>query len=168
MTILSFEHVDQILSYQKETGAFVWKVDMRRGLAGKSAGTINKRFGYLRIEIGGKTYSAHRLAWLLVHRVNPEGHVDHINRNKLDNRISNLRIVTRSENAQNIVAPRSDSNTGVRGVSFWPSRGYVARIMVSGKSKFIGTFATLHEAADAYANAKRHFHPVAFSVPSSC
>lgn len=153
----------EILKYDPVTGAFVWKSDMRRGLSGQSAGTINKRFGYLRIEINGKAYAAHRLAWFIHYGEWPDGHVDHINRNKLDNRIDNLRSVTRSENSQNIVAPRKDSLTGIRGVCFRPRQGYVARICVGGKSKYLGSFKTAEDASSAYLEAKRQLHPVAFS-----
>jgi hypothetical protein len=153
----------EILQYDPASGSFVWKSDMRRGLSGRSAGTINKRYGYLRIEINGKAYAAHRLAWLIHYGEWPSGYVDHINRNRLDNRIENLRSVTRAENAQNSRVPRRNSLTGVLGVGYRPAQGFVARISVGGISKYLVAFKTAEAAQSAYLSAKRHLHPSAFS-----
>ncbi|MDA6380520.1 HNH endonuclease signature motif containing protein [Escherichia coli] len=69
------------------------------------------------IMINGKAYPAHRLAWLIVYGTMPDGFIDHINRVRTDNRISNLRLVTHSENMQNRKIQKNNKS-GYRGVSW--------------------------------------------------
>lgn len=101
---------------------------------------------------------------VLLHRVildPPEDlEIDHINRDPLDNRRCNLRIVTGSENCQNKVA-RSDSSTGIKGVYRTGSsrhKPFVADIQVNGKRKYLGRFATISEAAEAVREATLKYH----------
>lgn len=91
---LTAETVRALLDYSGDTGHFRWKE------TGKPAGGLQDK-GYRIIEIGGTPYYAHRLAWLYTHGVWPEADLDHINRNRDDNRIENLRDVSRSENNRN-------------------------------------------------------------------
>jgi len=88
-----------LLTYDPYTGLFTWLVDAYSNkVKGKIAGSIKE--GYINISIDRKLYRAHRLAWLYVNGVFPS-EIDHINRVKSDNRICNLREVSRSENCQN-------------------------------------------------------------------
>ena len=92
-----------ILRYSPDTGGFTWVIDRgRRGKAGALAGTINKR-GYVIIKINYQLYKAHRLAWYLGHGEwpAPDMEIDHINRIKGDNRLCNLRMVSKSINLRN-------------------------------------------------------------------
>jgi hypothetical protein len=107
---------------------------------------------YVVIQIDGRSYYAHRLAWFYVHGAWPSI-VDHVNRNGLDNRLSNLRAATKSLNAVN--SPLAASNTsGHRGV-YWSKRNgkWLAKIKVAGKEKYIGLFNDKDEAAAAYRSA---------------
>ena len=123
---------------------------------GDAAGSLNGD-GYYRVKLGGKTYLTHRLIWLYTHGVWPVNELDHINGDKQDNRIENLRDVTRSENLQNLRKPLSNNQTGVLGVGF--SRGsYKARIKTDGVPTHLGSFATAALAGAAYVNAKRQHH----------
>ena len=108
-TLLTHDDVVTLLDYNQETGVFQWKKKRRGIRTGVNLGTDNG-FGYLRITVLGKQFYAHRLAWLYCHKVWPKGEIDHINGNKQDNRIENLRDVTQQSNAQNKLSPTSKSN----------------------------------------------------------
>ena len=84
---LNIDKVKNILSYDKDTGDFIWKL-FRGNTAkkGSIAGSVDSR-GYLQINISGRLYLAHRLAWLYEYGVVPNGEIDHINHNRIDNRI---------------------------------------------------------------------------------
>jgi hypothetical protein len=155
----SLEQVQEILSYDPESGEFRWKDAAGKRRAGKAAGCPTDR-GYWRIRIAGRSFLAHRLAWLLVYGEWPSDEVDHINRQRSDNRLSNLRVVTRSLNRQNEDGPHKQNLLGVRGVKkvSWGDK-YEARILIDGKYTHLGTFTSIGEAKEAYENARRKYHP---------
>ena len=98
---LSAERLREMLDYDAETGIFVWRKDHGVNVkAGMEAGHVTNK-GYRMISLDGFRSVSHRLAWLYVYGAFPSGEVDHINRVKTDNRLCNLREVTRSENQQN-------------------------------------------------------------------
>lgn len=145
----------EVIDYDESTGVFQWRS------SGRAAGTHAGHRRRLQICIDGTARYANRLAWLYVHGEWPDGQVDHENQDLTDNRISNLRVVAGSaENSQNRSRPRVDNVAGRIGVSFDPRSGrYRARIMVDGKSRGLGFFATADAASDAYLTAKRKIHP---------
>lgn len=102
---------------------------------------------YLSVSINGNTFLSHRLAWFLHTGSWPRNHIDHINHDGCDNRIENLRDVTRSENLRN--ARRSKANkSGVTGV-YWNewAKKWQASIRVNSVNTYLGLFNTLEEAA---------------------
>lgn len=116
--------------------------------------------GYLRVNIGGKRYSAHRIIWVMVHGEWPD-EIDHINGDRADNRLCNLRAVTRQENLRNL-ARRSDNTSGYTGVSYSKRDDvFIAYITVDGHAKVIGRYGTAQQAAKARAEAEAElgFHP---------
>lgn len=131
-------------------GGFIyWKKN------GRPAGSKNSR-GYMTIRVDGKTYQVHRIVWALHNESVPE-FIDHINGNKADNRIENLRAATLSENNRN--AQLKVTNTsGVKGVHFDKQSGkWKVQLYVDGKQKSFGFYADLKE-AEAVAIAKRNEH----------
>lgn len=137
------------LKYDPETGIFTWLTASGSSKIGAVAGNFHPTTGYLRITINRKAHSAHRLAWLYVYgEFPPKGmETDHINHDKLDNRIKNLRIVTQSQNSANSKV-YSTNKLGVRGVIQCPRTGrFFARIKHNGKNRHLGTFNTIDEAA---------------------
>ena len=152
---LTRAEVSELLSYEPESGVFRWKVDRRRVKAGDVVGS--DRGGYSVIDVNGRQYLAHRLAFLLMTGEWPAEDVDHINGVKDDNRWSNLRAVSRRINMQNLRAAQKNSKTGLLGVTKHQGR-YMASIEVSGQRKFIGYFDCPHVAHAAYVAAKRIHH----------
>ncbi|WBK39696.1 HNH endonuclease [Xanthomonas phage L522] len=134
-----------------------WKVDRAPHVnAGSIAGSTNNR-GYLQVQVYGKLYKSHRLAWLLHTGKWPSQHIDHINGRKTDNRIENLRECTHAENHQNR-GKNKNNTTGVLGVCLEKNGKWRARICVDGKDIFLGYFETLEAAAAARAEAKKRLH----------
>lgn len=132
--------------YDPETGKF-WR----------EAG-CNGRLGYRQIWFRGRQEMEHRVAWFLHYGEWPKDHIDHVNGNRSDNRIVNLRLATCSENQCNRSKPQNNTS-GFKGVS-WIERYRVwqATIRFAGKNKFLGRFATREEASDAYNQAALKHH----------
>jgi hypothetical protein len=124
-----------LLDYDPATGDFVWRerpAELFRGdiracavwnarYAGKKAGTVSK-WGYLVVSLFKQRYFAQRLAYFLMTEAWPAYDVDHVNRNKLDNRWENLRPATRAQNTAN-TSKQSNNTSGFKGVSYYKSRG---------------------------------------------
>ena len=152
-----------LLSYNSETGVFVWLQQRHpRYPIGSQAGISETRvpgYGYIIISLDGIPYKAHRLAWLYVHGEMPAAIVDHINRDKTDNRIANLRLATRSENARN-TNRRRDNTSGTTGVVFLPKTNrWAAKLTVNSWNRFLGSFATKEEAIAARLKAEKELLP---------
>jgi len=156
--MIDADRVRDLLDYDRATGALTWKESRGRVSRGQEAGGIGGH-GYKILHIDGKAYHAHRIAWLHVHGRLPPKHLDHIDGDRSNNRFENLREVSNAENQQNLKRARSHSKTGTLGVSIHKGR-WRAQIVVSGKAKHLGRFATREEAAAAYLIAKRAFHPM--------
>jgi HNH endonuclease len=139
------------LHYDPETGIFTrLKSIAHRVKIGDIAGCLHVGSGYVNIRVFGIHYKAHRLAWLYIHGINPCNDIDHINGNRSDNRIINLRDVTRSVNKQNTRKCSSNNKSGFLGVRSTNGK-FVALIT-------IGTYDTPEEAHQAYLNVKRIIH----------
>ena len=143
------ERLRELLSYDTETGLFT----RITGDARKTVGSLHHT-GYITINLDGKNYMAHRLAWLYVNGNFPPEEIDHINGKSTDNRISNLREASRKQNNENRTL-RSDNTSGFQGVTFNKSfRKFQARIMHNKKSRHLGLFSTAEQASQAYQAAR--------------
>lgn len=152
-------YLKEILNYDPETGLFTWKVEKDRNISGADiAGYLDKSDGYFRIRIGKRHYKAHRLAWLYIHGRWPSEQIDHINRNRSDNRLCNLRECTHAQNQQNRSSVKKSSSKYL-GVSWDNLRSkWRAQIQINGKNKNLGAFDTEAEANEAYLAAKAELH----------
>jgi len=141
---------------------------LKGGVLKTNIGTLGHK-GYLQVEIDGKKDRVHRVIWSYVNGPIPIGMViDHVNGNKADNRISNLRLATCSQNNQNRIGPQANSKTKVKGVSFVPRLNkFEAAIHCNHKKITVGFFDSIDEARRAYciAASKVHTHnPSAFEA----
>lgn len=148
----------QLLRYEPETGKLFWlprgpemfpgnahggaeasSKTWNNSRAGQEAFPIGKA-GYRKGEICNFDFMAHRVCWAIYHGKWPDLHIDHINGNRSDNRIANLRQVTIPENGRNMRVPKNNAS-GTIGV-FWSERYSVwrASISVAGKKRWLGTF----------------------------
>lgn len=157
---LNAERVRELLSYDPETGVLTWRVTRgRMAPAGSIAGT-NGIHGYRQLIICGERHKSHRVAWLITHGEWPAGDIDHINGIRDDNRLCNLRVVTRAQNMQNQRFPRRGTTSGLLGVSFHKRiRKWAAHIRVGAKTLHIGYFDEPEQAHQAYLEKKREVHP---------
>ena len=126
-------------------------------------GSVDISNGYRRVKINYKTYLYHRVVYYLhndgwkIHDSSMDNHIDHIDRDRLNNNIENLRVVTQQQNLW---------NRNAKGYCFHkPSGKYVAQIMVDGKQKSLGVFETEDEARQAYLNAKAIHHRIPQANP---
>ena len=153
---LSAERARELFNYDPETGSLTWKVSRGWVKAGSSAGTPDKD-GYLTVKTQGVNLKVHRVVFLLVDGEWPSKEIDHANGVKSDNRYCNLRPASRSENMQNERTARSNSKTGVLGVTLRHGKAQ-ASIHVEGVKRYLGQFPTVGEAHQAYLTAKRQLH----------
>lgn len=130
-----------------------------RGKVGDVVGTLYKN-GYLRTQVKGQVYTVHALVWLYHRGSLPTLDIDHINGNRSDNRIENLREVTRSVNMQNLrQAPAHNKSSGMLGVKRHSNgKCWQAQIQVNKKQIYLGLFDTKEAAHEAYLKAKRNIH----------
>lgn len=155
--MITYERLLQLLHYEPETGVFTWRGARGPAKGGAVAGSIDGD-GYRSIMIDGKNYFAHRLAFLWMRGAWPKADIDHWNLNKANNRWTNLRDATSSQNKANTCA-RVNNTSGYKGVSWHKrDRKWRAEIGVSGKRIFLGNRVTREECAALYATAaKEHF-----------
>jgi hypothetical protein len=156
MSELNSTRLQELLGYDSKTGIFTWQMSRGRAKKGSLAGSLTNE-GYIKIRIDGQMYFAHKLAWLFTHGEMPAGDIDHINGARKDNRIENLRSVSRSVNLQNMRKPKGENP--YLGVT-WDKKNnkWRAQITVNYKHKNLGRFDTAEKAQSAYLTEKRKLH----------
>ena len=134
----------------------MWRGQKRKNPDWEAKGTFHKGSGYRYVSINYKKYLYHRLVYFIhnpewdIHNSSMDNSIDHIDRNKLNNNIENLRVVTHSQNQW---------NTDAKGYTFIRAKGkYMAQINVDGKYKYLGLFVSEDDARDAYLIAKEKYH----------
>lgn len=155
--ILTADQAREWLSYDPDTGLIYRRKPAGPLPAGSLAGGVTHS-GYIRVVVCGHKVFAHRLAWLMTYGRMPTGQIDHINRIRTDNRLSNLREVNQAANAQNVgISIRN--TTGYKGVSFHKVTGkYRASIKHNGTYTYLGIFESAEAASFAYQEAAKNLH----------
>jgi hypothetical protein len=146
---LSFIRAHELLAYDPTTGEFTWKESRGKSKAGKAVGTVQA--GYRKTTLDNEQIRVHRLAWFMSYGWWPQGQIDHINGDKLDNRLCNLRDVPQSINMQN----RYSTKTKISGLPYGVALAYGGRFTANIR---IGVFDTPEEASAAFMRAKKLIH----------
>ena len=145
------QELKEVLEYSSETGALIWRISPVNSVKiGATAGS-KQSSGYLTLMYKGKAYKAHGLAWLYMYgEISEDKYVDHIDGNKSNNTIANLRLCTQLENNKNRRL-NSNNTSGYKGVN-WNKKdcNWQANASLNGKIKYLGSYATSKDASIAY------------------
>lgn len=156
---LTAERLRELLHYDVDAGIFTRLIRSTNSVQiGDVAGSINSN-GYHKIRVDGVEEFSHHLAWLYVYNVWPKDQIDHIDGNRANNRIVNLREATPAQNMQNQHKARRDSDSGLLG-AYFDKKGncWCSQIKSNGKSYGLGSFDTKEDAHLAYLAAKSKLH----------
>jgi len=148
----SSEELNRELRYDPLTGELHWRIPKKKRIMNRRAGCIKGRYRYL--SINRINYLEHRIIWTMIYGSIPDGYeIDHLNRDRFDNRLENLRLVTRRENILNSGVASSDCSkyTGVT-KSVIPGK-YTAGFFINSNRVHLGTYATEEEAYNVYCQA---------------
>lgn len=164
---IDIEVLKQLIAYDAESGNLIWKVRGREfftsdricnswngSYAGKVAGCVDGK-GYVKVALFNKGYRGHRVAWAVYYGEWPPAdmEIDHIDTNSLNNRIDNLRLVTRGQNECN-KRKRRNTKSPLKGVSWnGQKKKWMATLAIDGKVRKIGFFSTDLEAHLCYCEA---------------
>ena len=144
--------IRELVEYDPNTGIIKWKVNRKgHAKAGMVAGAQHNR-GYIILAVDNVAYLAHRLAWAMHYgSISENMQIDHVNGDRSDNRICNLRLATHEENCRNS-KPRKHNKSGIKGVKRRGNKWY-ARIKVNNKEIWLGSHDTPEEAKQAHDTA---------------
>jgi len=151
--MLTQKRLKELFHYNPETGVITRKIKVRGrfGEVGSVVGSLRKKTGYISASVDGKLYQAHRIIWLFMTGDMPTTDVDHINRDRSDNRWDNLRLATRAQNMWNCYEDA--------GATYCKATGrYASAIKVNGKRIWLGRHNTEQEAKEAYRLAAIKYH----------
>lgn len=144
--------------FEYKDGKLLNKTNSKQRKIGTQVGYKNK-YGYIVCKINSKSYYVHRLIWMMFFGSLNGKDIDHINGNRSDNRLENLRLATRTENNRNLRKAKENSKTKLIGSCFHKKSGkFIAQIQNNGKYEYIGLFETAEDAHNAYINRKREIH----------
>jgi len=152
--MITQDELKQVMSYDPSSGVFTWTAPKSPRLKPGAIAGHQEPTGYIGMVIDYRHYRGHRLAWLYVYGSMPCGEIDHIDGDKSNNRIANLRVVTSKQNKENTRLVAANTS-GHRGVYWDKSRNkWMARVQHHRKWVFLGRFDSLVEAGNAAKEAR--------------
>ena len=152
----SIDSLKLTFTYDSGQGFLLWNIERANKHVGDRAGSLWKT-GYRYVRYKGRVYLEHRLIYAIVFGLWPD-QVDHVNMDKSDNRISNLRCASLSENNRNRTR-QSNNTSGYKGVTWHKdTKLFHAKIMHNKKRISLGYFKDPADASIAYTNAAKEFH----------
>jgi hypothetical protein len=156
---ITADRAREVFSYDAETGVITRKVDGLKSKKGDVVSGAGNSRGYKRASLDGERFYLHRLVWLLHYGHWPKQEIDHIDGDRSNNAIKNLRDVSHSVNMHNLKSPMSRNKAGYLGVSpaSWCDR-YQATIFVDGRHNHLGYFDDPKDAHKRYMEAKKELH----------
>lgn len=157
MADVSVMHLCDMLNYDPASGVLTWRNKIGRKVRAGTVAGHKDRSGYVRLCFDGKRYQAHRLAWLLFHGSWPNAEIDHIDGDRSNNRIVNLRSVSNMMNTQNQRHAHTNNKLGILGVRKHREK-FQSAIRLGGRLFHLGSFANPEAAHEAYVVAKRKYH----------
>lgn len=172
MKHLPLEFAKEALKYDSETGLIVWRErpihhfkseraqkSFNSKFAGKPAGGL-ERHGYVVIGLNDWVYKGHRIAWLITHGEMPQFELDHINGDRSDNRLCNLRHVEHGDNLRNCKRPKNNRSGHVGVIWHRGGRKWMAYVTARGERHHLGLHDTIEAAVSARSKAQRElgFH----------
>jgi len=152
------EEIHKYFIYIPETGVFLNRITRsNQAKEGHQSGCVDQT-GYIYIYFKMTRLLAHRMAWMYMYGIEPDGQIDHINGDRTDNRIANLRVSTAHQNARNRGLSKN-SSTGFKNISWNAERGsWEVSIKMNGKKAFFKRFKILQEAQRAAISAREELH----------
>jgi hypothetical protein len=155
--MITQEELKELLNYNSETGVFTWKVSpARQVFSGDIAGTKRKD-GYIQIKVKNELILSHRLAWIYMYGYLPK-YIDHINGQRDDNRIINIREVSNQQNSLNSKISKNNTS-GIKGVYWDKSRNkWTVRLSIDGKCKFFKRFDDIDLAKLVIEEVRNKYH----------
>jgi hypothetical protein len=152
------EAIKKLFHYDAESGMLLWRKGNNRNVKPWQEAKSPNGHGYYNVKIDGKSYLVHRLIWLYVHGSFPKEDIDHKNRIRNDNRLCNLRAVSRTDNCQNISLP-DHNKSGHIGVSWIKSHNrWTVYVKVDKKNKWLGYYKNLDDAVAARKAGEAKFY----------
>ena len=148
--MISIENLKGRFKYEPETGKIF-------DVLGNEKFLVSHSKGYFVGGIDYKVYKAHRVAWALHYGSWPDGFIDHINGDRKDNRISNLRLATRGQNRQNSKM-NENNTTGYKCVHLKSSGRFEVQVSAGGVRRYFGTYSTAEEAHSVYLREMKKLH----------
>lgn len=141
--------------YDPGTGDLIYRYDVHVGYTGRRAGSPAHPDRYVLVSVNNVAYTAHRIIWAMCHGRDPgDACLDHVNGNRSDNRIANLRLATVQENRRNSCLYKNN-RCGIKGVSALANGRYRVRIRIDGKLRSLGTYRNKIFAGLVYARAAK-------------
>jgi hypothetical protein len=154
----SQERLHELFEY-RDDGNLIWKKCKSGIRKDMVAGSLNPTTNHHQVLVDGKIYNLHRMIFMYHYGYLTSGlEIDHIDTDKSNNRIENLREVTRAQNSMNTKI-KSTNTSGVKGV-YWNKSGqkWVSRIKVNGKNEYLGSYNTIEEAKEVITAARNNLH----------